>query len=238
MSWREGCLWRISQASRSSADIVRELADISRELGFEYCSYVLRLPPISVADPAVVWASTYPTKWLDHYFSHHYLDIDPLLKRVARDPTPVAWTHKTFKTQPEFWEEARAHGIRYGWASSTHGSCTTGMLSLARSENTLNAEELDESEAKLMWLAHAAHGAISNLEMQKYRPAPGHELSPREREVLRWTAAGKTAGEIAAILGISARTVTFHITSALQKLDSVNKTQAVMKAMMLDMLFS
>ena len=62
------------------------------------------------------------------------------------------------------------------------------------------------------------------------------DLTPREREVLRWTAAGKTSCEIGIILGISARTVNFHVTSILSKLNAVNKTQAVVKAVLLDLL--
>jgi len=38
------------------------------------------------------------------------------------------------------------------------------------------------------------------------------------------------------ILGISTRTVNFHITAILAKLDAVNKTQAVIRALMLGML--
>lgn len=236
MNWRESCLWRISSAGNTSADIVNELTKITRELGFEYCSYVMRLP-FPIHAPSVVWASSYPQRWIDCYLSSNYLDIDPLLARIAHDSSPVAWTHRTFKTQPAFWEDARAHGVRYGWATATGGTDhTLGMLSLARSHDALCASELDESETKLVWLAHAAHGAISNLEMRKYRPAPGRELSAREREVLRWTAAGKTAGEIATILGITERTVGFHVASALQKLNAVNKTQAVMTAMALNLL--
>ncbi|MDE1960346.1 MAG: helix-turn-helix transcriptional regulator, partial [Xanthomonadaceae bacterium] len=58
----------------------------------------------------------------------------------------------------------------------------------------------------------------------------------REREVLRWTAVGKTVSEIAATLGISARTVTFHITNILRKLHAANKTEAVSKAMADDLI--
>jgi len=37
-------------------------------------------------------------------------------------------------------------------------------------------------------------------------------------------------------MGISARTVNYHMTSILLKLNAVNKTQAVVKAVMLDLL--
>lgn len=111
------------------------------------------------------------------------------------------------------------------------------MLSLARSEDVVTPLELGESEPQLVWLAQVALGAISKLEMKKFRPGPEQELSHREREVLRWTAAGKTAGEVATILGITERTVNFHISSTLKKLKVTNKAQAAVTAMMLNMLF-
>jgi len=45
-------------------------------------------------------------------------------------------------------------------------------------------------------------------------------LSPREREVFELLLYGFTADEIAAKLGVSARTVKFHQTNVLHKLDA------------------
>ena len=52
-------------------------------------------------------------------------------------------------------------------------------------------------------------------------------LSEREKEVLAWTAKGKTAAETAAILGISSRTVEWHAKKARQKINAVNITQTI-----------
>lgn len=57
--------------------------------------------------------------------------------------------------------------------------------------------------------------------------SPADVLTARERECLLWTARGKTAWEIARIVGRSRGTVNFHLQSAMRKLDAVNKTQAV-----------
>ncbi|MBV8469384.1 MAG: response regulator [Burkholderiaceae bacterium] len=56
------------------------------------------------------------------------------------------------------------------------------------------------------------------------------ELSEREIETLTWSARGKTSDEIASILGLSKRTVDFHIDNARNKLGVTTRTQAVMKA--------
>jgi DNA-binding CsgD family transcriptional regulator len=55
-------------------------------------------------------------------------------------------------------------------------------------------------------------------------------LSARELECLKWTAEGKTAWEASVILGISERTVRFHLNAAREKLQCATTTQAVAKA--------
>jgi DNA-binding CsgD family transcriptional regulator len=47
-----------------------------------------------------------------------------------------------------------------------------------------------------------------------------YALSPREREVFELLLYGFTADEIASKLGVSTRTVKFHQTNVLQKLDA------------------
>jgi DNA-binding response OmpR family regulator len=56
------------------------------------------------------------------------------------------------------------------------------------------------------------------------------DLVQRELETLTWAARGKTSAEIAEILGLSKRTVDFHIERARGKLGVATRVQAVMKA--------
>src|SRR5580704_10221143 len=55
-------------------------------------------------------------------------------------------------------------------------------------------------------------------------------LNDREVEVLTWVARGKTSMEIAQILGLTKRTIDFHIDNARTKLDAATRTEAVIKA--------
>jgi DNA-binding CsgD family transcriptional regulator len=55
-------------------------------------------------------------------------------------------------------------------------------------------------------------------------------LTPREREVLDWVAAGKTNRDVAAILGASPRTVEKHLERIYEKLGVETRTAAVMRA--------
>jgi DNA-binding CsgD family transcriptional regulator len=55
-------------------------------------------------------------------------------------------------------------------------------------------------------------------------------ISARELDCLKWMAAGKTAWEASKILGISERTVRFHLNAAREKMNCLTTTQAVAKA--------
>ncbi len=56
------------------------------------------------------------------------------------------------------------------------------------------------------------------------------DLNDREVEVLTWVARGKTSVEIAQIIGLTKRTVDFHIDNARAKLGASTRTEAVIKA--------
>jgi DNA-binding NarL/FixJ family response regulator len=56
---------------------------------------------------------------------------------------------------------------------------------------------------------------------------PIEELIPRELQVLRWMAEGKSNKEIARELGISEHTVKFHVNAILGKLNASSRTEAV-----------
>ena len=57
-----------------------------------------------------------------------------------------------------------------------------------------------------------------------------NELTPREREVLRLLAQGLSNRKIAARLSINERTVKYHVSAILAKLEAANRTEAVMRA--------
>lgn len=60
---------------------------------------------------------------------------------------------------------------------------------------------------------------------------PEKKLSDREETCLHWAAAGKTSWETAIILGISERTINFHLQNACRKLSARNRRAAVAMAL-------
>ncbi|SMC40155.1 LuxR family transcriptional regulator [Rhizobium sp. RU36D] len=91
------------------------------------------------------------------------------------------------------------------------------------------AEGLSRESIASMYL-----GSLELLDIQsrrtRHHAGPKERLSARELECLRWTAAGKSSEEIAIILSISSHTVVSYLKSAMRKLDSVNRMQAIARA--------
>jgi len=68
------------------------------------------------------------------------------------------------------------------------------------------------------------------------KPAKQGLLTPREQQILQWIYHGKSNIEIGMILGISPLTVKNHVQKTLRKLNVLNRTQAVGKALALRIL--
>jgi LuxR family transcriptional regulator len=73
-------------------------------------------------------------------------------------------------------------------------------------------------------LVQMALTSLLRFEHEMVMP-PEMKFSKREREILKWTAEGKTSAEIAIILSISENTVNFHQKNMQKKFNAPNKTQ-------------
>lgn len=110
------------------------------------------------------------------------------------------------------------------------------MLTLARGGAPISPRELGEHSPRMAYMAQLMTVGITAAILPAMVPEAGARLTPREREIMRWTADGKTSYEIGRILSLSISAVNFHIANAVVKLNAVNKTQAVVKAAMLGLL--
>ena len=74
------------------------------------------------------------------------------------------------------------------------------------------------------------------IEDEQRPPLPDSPLTPREIDVLRWLARGKSREETSVILGVSLETVKTHAKSILAKLEVQNTAAAVARAFELGLL--
>jgi DNA-binding CsgD family transcriptional regulator len=94
---------------------------------------------------------------------------------------------------------------------------------MASPEHDLGLDPVRHARLEMVaMLAHERALAAS----RRPKGAPSDLLSARELECLRWVAAGKTDGEIGAILSIAATTVKFHVDRARAKLGARTRAQA------------
>lgn len=209
--------------------LMAHVARAATAMGFEHCAYGLRLAlPFTRRRFAIV--SSYAASWRARYLEAGYLCVDPTVRHGLRSTTPLLWSDALFGSAPQLWAEARSYGLRVGWSQSCIDMRgRIGMLSVARSSQALGAAERQLREPLLCWLTQLAHRALAPL------LAADEEirLTPREREVLQWTADGKTSETIAQILRISVNTVNFHLKNSIEKLGAGNKAAAASRAVAL-----
>ncbi|MCO8144368.1 LuxR family transcriptional regulator [Rhodovulum tesquicola] len=104
-------------------------------------------------------------------------------------------------------------------------------------------EGLTQDDVDAVWAEHGdeiflmnevMHLKVQNLPYLSTRPP----LTPRQREVLEWVGDGKTAQDIATILGVTPATVEKHLRLARDALDVETTAQAVLKAWFQNQIFS
>ncbi len=143
--------------------------------------------------------------------------LEMLARRSADLPPTVV-----LLSEAEAFQEARRLGARALLSREADGE----MLALAANCARRGMILIDPA---LEHLQHEAHA-------EDLRPAGG-DLSERELEVLRLVAEGLANKAIAARLGISDHTVKFHLNSVLRKLGAQSRTEAVVRATRLGLLY-
>jgi LuxR family transcriptional regulator len=234
--WQADLLRAFDDDAMDETALLGRITWVARTLGFEHCAYGIRVP-WPVTKPRMVLLNDYPLAWQQRYEEAGYLACDPPVQHCGRSRSPVVWSDAVFAAAPQLWAEARSQGLRVGLAQSSvdwHG--VAGMLSVARGHDALSPAELESVRPAFHWLVQISHLALSRRLVPQVAGPPSQALTGRELEALRWTADGKTAGDIGEILNVSEHTVVFHLGNAIRKLNAANKTAAVVKAALLGLL--
>jgi DNA-binding CsgD family transcriptional regulator len=141
-----------------------------------------------------------------------------------------------FRSKEAICLQQNGGGLASLQPSEQEATCATLSLNKRQGETAFFAvtfpTTLDGSGGAMLRecriLANYFHGHV--LRMNGHDAQQQLLVSAKELDCLKWTAAGKTALEASIILGISERTVRFHLNAAREKLDCVTTTQAVAKA--------
>jgi len=228
------------ERANSISELRTETETFAKHLKFEWFAFVLTINAPSLEKQKKCILNGYPAAWLDTYLERYFIEVDPLVRFAQRSTLPAIWDDgSSHDTAPEaFWEEARGFGLRSGLTFTVHDRPgVTGIFSLARDRQLgMKQEELAALVGRVQMFATLLHRAVSRIELPKLIPGTLVALTPREQECLRWAADGKTAWEIGQILNITERTAVFHMNNVTQKLGALNKTQAIARALVLNLL--
>lgn len=228
--WKESQLRQISCAKE--IDTAYQVAlRFAKNIGYKFFEFSVTYKT-SAEQVNTLKLNNYPTNWNTEYEQKKLRDIDPVVAHCNQTMLPVLWSEELFSKVPSMWEALGLQGIQHGWSQSVQdddrGLCS--ILSLARSHCPISAFELYENLGFSVFMGQHLH-ALAAQSLPRYSPKPdATHLSPREIDVLTLAAKGKTADESAKILNLSARTVNFHVQSAIGKLKVNNKLSAVIAA--------
>lgn len=203
------------------------LRGVVGDFGFE--SFLLT----GVPDPGrridgYIMLSGWNANWFDRYVSEDYVQIDPVARRLHSAADPFTWGEALGRRPLDggarrVMDEAASIGMRDGLC------IPLSDLDGRRSVLSMAADRVDLSPAEravLHLVGLYAQNRIREL-IGRPPPPPRAPLSPRERECLQWTAAGKTSWEISTILHLSRNTIEDYIANATRKLGATNRTHAV-----------
>jgi LuxR family transcriptional regulator len=228
--WKESQLKQLSCAKE--IDTAYQIALLfAKNIGYKFFDFSATYKTKSEQSSGLKM-NNYPAIWNREYEQKKFKDHDPVVAHCNQSMLPVLWSEELFSNVPSMWQTLEQQGLQHGWSQSVHDeeSDLLSILSLARSHCPINAFELYENLGFLVFIGRNLHGLVAQTLPKQSPPPSTARLSVREIDVLKLAADGKTAYESARILNLSARTVNFHVQSAIEKLGVNNKISAVITA--------
>lgn len=174
------------------------------------------------------------TNWsgadLARYADEGWVEKDPLLEMaVGRAGRPMVWT-------PAQWASS-VHST-YGEYIASTGIISGATAALDERPGSLSAitalsfadasrSRSDAYAIQIIGQVAVTRAAVLGIPRADVIGAPYlNRLSSRQMEILGWIAQGKSNADIAIIVGSSKRTVDYHVSEILRKLEVASKAQA------------
>ena len=171
------------------------------------------------------------------YVTNNYIRTDSLVKESAMTQIlqywPDDWTR--LGQRHEIVSLCMDTDMKTGFLHGSKPSALTDKGSLFCFSGPLMPNE-KRTQAIIYLLVPHLHLSLSQVLNKMPSADKDIVLSSREKEVLNWLKLGKSSWDISVILGISERTVNFHVYRIMHKLETVNRPQAVATAIHLGLI--
>ncbi|MGO3930467.1 helix-turn-helix transcriptional regulator [Rhodopseudomonas pseudopalustris] len=216
---------RLDQA-RTDKETREVLADALGAFGFEY--FIAGSRRIDPHDfDRMLLLDGWPSRWRKQYRGDNLLQKDPIARHARRSLDPFLWKDVPVQTADELRVmdlAAADYGFVSGFTVPIYG--TTGyQATFSATGRDIDASRDALKAAELLALYAYRRTIRIRSESREF------VLTRREREVMTWAAAGKSAWDTGEILQISEQTVKCHISSVLAKLKVCSKAQAIVESM-------
>lgn len=224
-------------ASKSREALKVALCSMRQSFGFDHVS-LFRVP--SEQEKTLgphIHETTLPASFIRELDRSQLLTVCPLMQRLRASMMPQMWSLEDIiltDAKPalaELCDLYARHNLQ-GGVAITYFLSDGNRYGLRFDGNRQALLQSEVNEISLLSLqALDAFGQMHIARDSQHSP-----LSSRELEVVGWTAQGKTSVEIGQILTLSDHTVNAYLTNAIRKLDCVNRTQLVAKALRLKLI--
>ena len=224
--------------SRNHGELYTNLVSLTQELGFDqFLVSALTMTPDGRPTDKII--SSYSPDWLKRYQEQDYFSVDPIVSHALRSNIPLIWDPQLYDTESrqQFREEAMRFGIQNGVSIPVRAHLSTGVFNLVshmKGKRSLKHIKSTVADAHLFFVY--AYEAMLKPVISNEALASKQLISPRERECLKWSSAGKTAWETSKILNISERTVNFHLGNSAAKLGTRGTRHTVTRAILLGLI--
>ena len=176
----------------------------------------------------------FPEGHFETYLAEEWDKVDPILAYTAMATRPFCWDDvasrmQFSRDQTALLDECKrvgVHSIIVAPFPNPNGGCDIVGVSRRHPDQPDRARiAILQAICAQTWCRYAdlAGGAVGN----------GHRemaLTDRELEILKWVKDGKSNSEISEIMGLSVKTIEYHVGNILKKLGAANRTTAVVIA--------
>jgi LuxR family transcriptional regulator, quorum-sensing system regulator SdiA len=164
----------------------------------------------------LVYKSSYPVEWVDHYNSHSYYLRDPLVFWGVGVEGTTRWSAIPLPDPFGVMKKAASHGLNFGAVSSYGPITSRSIVGISRSDREFDDEEL---------------AFLRELTIQLHIEAkPPSDLTKAQIEALQCLANGDRHAAAAEKLGITESAFKARLQSARVRLEARTTSEAIRKA--------
>lgn len=225
-----------TQSLTRREELVGHLSETVRNEGYDN----VVIARVANGEISELLANVLPDGYAATYMDENWARIDPILSLTQRATRAFYWNDaikgmRPTKQQCGFLKDCKTLGVQNGFTLPFHGpSRSHDVVSISMRED----QAVDPLRGPLIQaMAVQTWVRLNAIDRPLSEPGlPKAQLSEREIEILRWCRDGKSYWTIGAIIGISEKTVAYHMANIFKKLSVSNRTSAIITAIQLDLL--